>query len=59
MENAFTKTPSQALEQFGVTEGKGLSEQQVQSSRQKHGKNGMFRSTPRREMKDELTQGDP
>lgn len=42
MENAFTKTPSEALKQFGVTEEKGLSAQQVQSLRQKHGKNGML-----------------
>jgi Ca2+ transporting ATPase len=40
METAYTKTPAQALKHFGVTEEKGLSEQQVQSLRAKHGKNG-------------------
>ena len=40
MENAFTKSHAQALSHFGVTEEKGLSEQQVLSARQKHGKNG-------------------
>jgi len=40
MENAFTKTPGEALKQFAVTEEKGLSAQQVQSLRQKHGRNG-------------------
>jgi P-type Ca2+ transporter type 2A len=41
MENAFTKTPREVLKQFAVTEEKGLSAQQVQSLRQKHGRNGM------------------
>jgi hypothetical protein len=41
MENAFTKTPSEALQQFRVTEAKGLSGQQVQTLRQKHGRNGV------------------
>tara|TARA_R110002003_G_scaffold129_2_gene12078 strand:- start:3978 stop:4133 length:156 start_codon:yes stop_codon:yes gene_type:complete len=41
MENAYTKTPAEALKHFQVTEEKGLSEQQVQSLREKHGKNGM------------------
>ena len=40
MENAFIKTPSEALKHFGATEEKGLSAQQVQSLRQKHGRNG-------------------
>lgn len=40
MENAFTKTHAEALRQFGVTEEKGLSDQQVVSARQKHGRNG-------------------
>jgi hypothetical protein len=39
MENAFTKTPAEALRQFQVTEDKGLSAQQVESLRQKHGRN--------------------
>ena len=41
MENAYTRTPSEALKHFQVTEEKGLSEQQVNSLREKHGKNGM------------------
>jgi Ca2+ transporting ATPase len=40
MENAYTKTPSEALRHFGVTEDKGLSEPQVKTLREKHGKNG-------------------
>ena len=42
MDNAYTRTPSEALKHFQVTEEKGLSEQQVQSLREKHGKNGML-----------------
>jgi len=42
MENAYTKTPAEALKHFQVTEEKGLSEQQVKSLREKHGKNGMM-----------------
>ena len=42
MENAYVKTPAEALKQFDVTEEKGLSEQQVLSLRQKYGKNGTF-----------------
>lgn len=42
MENAYTKTPSEVLKHFQVTEEKGLSEQQVKSLRDKHGKNGML-----------------
>jgi len=41
MENAFTKTPAEALKHFGVIEQRGLSESQVLDARQKHGKNGM------------------
>lgn len=40
MENAYTKTPAEALRQFDVTEERGLSEQQVRSLREKHGRNG-------------------
>lgn len=40
MENAYTKTPAEALKFFQVTEQAGLSEQQVRSAVQKHGKNG-------------------
>jgi hypothetical protein len=42
MENAFTKTPAEALRHFQVTEEKGLSAQQVDALRAKHGKNGML-----------------
>jgi Ca2+ transporting ATPase len=42
MENAFTKTPAEALRHFQVVEQQGLSAQQVNSLREKHGKNGMF-----------------
>jgi hypothetical protein len=42
MENAYTKSPAEALKHFQVTEEKGLSEQQVASLRAKHGKNGML-----------------
>jgi magnesium-transporting ATPase (P-type) len=42
MENAYTRTPAEALKHFQVTEEKGLSEQQVKSLREKHGKNGML-----------------
>ena len=42
MENAYTQTPAEALKHFQVTEGKGLSEQQVKSLRDKYGKNGML-----------------
>jgi Ca2+ transporting ATPase len=41
MENAYTKTPAEALRHFQVEEHKGLSAQQVQSAREKHGRNGM------------------
>jgi Ca2+ transporting ATPase len=41
MENAYTKTPAEALRHFQVDEHKGLSASQVQSAREKHGKNGM------------------
>lgn len=40
MDNAFTRTPAEALKHFGVTEENGLSEPQVKSLREKHGKNG-------------------
>lgn len=40
MENAYTKTPAEALRHFQVEEQKGLSAQQVKSAREKHGKNG-------------------
>jgi Ca2+ transporting ATPase len=42
MENAFTKTPAEALRHFQVAEQQGLSAQQVNSLREKHGRNGMY-----------------
>jgi hypothetical protein len=45
MENAYTKTPAEALRHFQVAEDKGLSEQQVRTLREKHGKNGMLDNT--------------
>lgn len=42
MENAYTKTPAEALKQFGVAEARGLSAQQVKSLREKHGRNCTF-----------------
>jgi Ca2+ transporting ATPase len=41
MENAYTRTPAEALQHFQVREEQGLSDQQVASLREKHGKNGM------------------
>ncbi|KAF3034465.1 hypothetical protein E8E11_004526 [Didymella keratinophila] len=46
MENAFTRTPAEALKHFEVTEEKGLSEQQVKSLREKHGKNALPEEPP-------------
>ncbi|KAF2474807.1 calcium ATPase [Lindgomyces ingoldianus] len=46
MENAYTKTPSEALRHFQVTEAKGLSEQQVRSLREKYGKNALPEDPP-------------
>jgi Ca2+ transporting ATPase len=42
MDNAYTKTPAEALRHFDVTEEKGLSQQQVATLRAKHGKNGTW-----------------
>lgn len=42
MENAYTKSPAEALKHFQVEEQKGLSAQQVKSAREKYGRNGMF-----------------
>jgi Ca2+ transporting ATPase len=44
MENAFTKTPAEALRHFQVAEQQGLSAQQVNSLRETHGRNGMCRT---------------
>ncbi|CAN9318114.1 unnamed protein product [Alternaria alternata] len=46
MENAYTKTPAEALKYFQVDEQKGLSAQQVQSAREKHGKNALPEDPP-------------
>ncbi|CBX90378.1 similar to calcium-transporting atpase sarcoplasmic/endoplasmic reticulum type [Plenodomus lingam JN3] len=46
MENAFTKTPAEALSQFQVSEDSGLSEQQVRSLREKHGRNSLPEDPP-------------
>ncbi|KAF2730399.1 calcium ATPase [Polyplosphaeria fusca] len=46
MENAFTRTPGEALKNFGVIEAKGLSEQQVKQQQQKHGKNALPEDPP-------------
>jgi Ca2+ transporting ATPase len=46
MENAYTKTPAEALQHFQVTEEKGLSAQQVTSLRAKHGKNALPEDPP-------------
>ncbi|KAJ4318349.1 hypothetical protein N0V94_004479 [Neodidymelliopsis sp. IMI 364377] len=46
MENAYTRTPTEALKHFQVTEEKGLSEQQVKSLREKHGKNALPEEPP-------------
>ncbi|KAF1996102.1 calcium ATPase [Amniculicola lignicola CBS 123094] len=46
MDNAYVKSPGEALKQFQVSEAKGLSEQQVISSRQKHGKNALPEDPP-------------
>jgi len=40
MESAFTNSAQDVLAHFNVTEQKGLSEQAVLASREKHGKNG-------------------
>lgn len=42
MENAYTRTPAEALQHFQVREEQGLSDQQVASLREKYGKNGML-----------------
>ena len=42
LENAYTKSPAEALRHFQVEEQKGLSAEQVKSAREKHGRNGMF-----------------
>ncbi|KAH7132125.1 hypothetical protein B0J11DRAFT_217567 [Dendryphion nanum] len=46
METAYTKTPAEALKHFNVTEEKGLSDQQVQTLKAKHGKNALPEDPP-------------
>ncbi|PSN65040.1 calcium ATPase [Corynespora cassiicola Philippines] len=46
MENAYNRTPAEALQHFQVTEEKGLSPQQVQDLRKKHGKNALPEDPP-------------
>ncbi|KAF2795625.1 calcium ATPase [Melanomma pulvis-pyrius CBS 109.77] len=46
MENAYTKTPGDALKHFQVTEQQGLSEPQVKSLREKHGRNAIPEDPP-------------
>ncbi|OAL49261.1 calcium ATPase [Pyrenochaeta sp. DS3sAY3a] len=46
MENAYTRTPAEALKHFQVTEDRGLSAQQVRSLREKHGKNALPEDPP-------------
>jgi Ca2+ transporting ATPase len=43
MESAFSKTTGEVLKHFSVTETKGLSEAQINASREKHGRNGTYR----------------
>jgi len=40
MENAYTKSASEVLEFFSVSEAQGLTESQVQASRETYGRNG-------------------
>lgn len=40
MENSFLYSPADALDHFNVSEHKGLSQDAVLKSRQKHGPNG-------------------
>ncbi|KAJ5123393.1 hypothetical protein N7448_009490 [Penicillium atrosanguineum] len=50
MENSFLYTPADALDHFNVSEPKGLSQDAVQKSRQKHGPNGQNPRPPMWEM---------
>jgi Ca2+ transporting ATPase len=40
MENAFTKSTEEVLKFFSASESQGLTEAQVNASREKHGRNG-------------------
>ena len=46
MDDAYTKTPAEALKNFQVKESRGLSAQQVKSSRDKHGRNALPEDPP-------------
>jgi hypothetical protein len=46
MDNAYIKSPEEALKHFQATEEQGLSEQQVTAFRQKYGKNGTQLQAP-------------
>lgn len=42
MENAFLRSPAEALEHFKVSEQSGLSQNAVLKARQQHGPNGEY-----------------
>lgn len=46
MENAYTKTPAEVLKHFQTKEARGLSAQQVNDSRKKHGRNALPEDPP-------------
>jgi Ca2+ transporting ATPase len=46
MENAFLKSTAEVLKHFDITEGSGLSSNQVAISRQKHGSNSLPEDPP-------------
>lgn len=40
MDHSFTRSPAELLRDFGVSEGAGLTQDQVLRLREKHGSNG-------------------
>ncbi|KAH7363853.1 hypothetical protein BKA65DRAFT_489789 [Rhexocercosporidium sp. MPI-PUGE-AT-0058] len=46
MENAYAKSTSEVLKFFSVSETQGLSESQIQASREKHGRNAIEEEPP-------------
>ncbi|KAL2072833.1 hypothetical protein VTL71DRAFT_12176 [Oculimacula yallundae] len=46
MENAYSKSTSEVLKFFSVSEAQGLSESQIQASREKHGRNSIEEEPP-------------
>ncbi|TVY73428.1 Calcium-transporting ATPase sarcoplasmic/endoplasmic reticulum type [Lachnellula suecica] len=46
METAYTKTTSEVLKHFGVSDTQGLTESQIQASREKHGHNAIAEDPP-------------